>query len=521
MKKYYKTLCVLCLVLVLLASTAGCSKEAFSAADPWPTEGWKASTPEAQGMDSAKIDEMFKYIEKYKFDIHSLLIVRNGYLVTEGYFYPYKKEYRHIINSATKSITSALVGLALEDGYIKSIDQKVVDIFSDMKIDNLDERKKSMTVKNLLMMTAGLDWNENADYGTKNNDSTQMWASKNQLQYLLDKPMREEPGKSFYYNSGASHTLSAIVQKTSGKNSLEYATERIFKPLGISDVSWGADNQGVYSGGGRIFMKPEDLAKYGYLYLNKGRWEGKQLIPEIWAEESTKKQIDTPRGLAGRYGYGYQWWQNKFGGYSARGYGGQYLFVVPDQNLVVVFTSGLAPVNFYRPEYLVEKYIIPAIKAPKAIDKNKTAYEGLKKTLEAMSKAPSPEAVPKLPEIAAQISGKTYVMDNKETYSFEFKEGSECNMTWLTEGVTYHAAVGLDGVFRENDMDAFYWKGMTTKAGLRGSWTDENTFVVDLVPLEDCHKYIMEFKFDGDKLNAKMRAVVTGATLTNATGTAK
>jgi len=521
-KKHYKTLCVLSLIFIFfVSSAAGCAKEAFSVSEYWPTSGWKTSTPEAQGMDSTKLNEMFSYINESGFDIHSILIIRNGYMIAESYPYPYKREYRHIINSATKSITSAAVGLALQDGFIKSLDQKVVDFFPEMKIDNLDSRKESMTVKHLLTMTAGLDWRENADYGTQNNDSTRMWTEKNQLQYLLDKPMKEEPGKSFYYNSGASHALSAIVQKTSGKTSLEYITERVFKPLGISDISWGTDKQGIYSGGGRIFMRPEDLAKYGYLYLNKGKWEGKQLISEQWVEDSTKKQVATPHGLAGQYGYCYQWWQNKFGGYSARGFAGQYLFVVPEYNLVAVFTSGLKPVDFYRPESLVDKYIIPSIKDSKSIPENKAAYEALQKTLAEISKAPSPKPVPKLPETAAQISGKTYVMDNKETYSFEFKDGSECIMHWFSDGVMYDAQIGLDGVYRVSDMDAFYWKGMTTKAGFRGSWTDDNTFVTDLIPLEDCNTYRQEFRFDGGKLSVKMIQVLNGAAVTDTSGTVK
>ena len=522
MMKYYKALFVLSLVLILLIPlTAGCSADVSSTDGYWPTEGWKTSTPEAQGMDSAKINEMFNYIKLSKLDIHSILIVRNGYLVTEGYFYPYRKEYRHILNSATKSITSALVVLALENGFIKSIDQKVVDIFPGMEIKNLDDRKKNMTIRHLLTMTAGLEWSETGAYGAPYDSNTQMWAGENQLQYLLDKPMKEEPGKSFYYNSGASHALSAIVQKTTGRASLEYATERIFKPLGISGISWGTDKQGINSGSSRIFMKPEDLAKYGLLYLNKGKWEDKQLIPEKWVEESTRKQIDTPNGLAGRHGYGYQWWQNRFGGNSARGFAGQYLFVVPEHNLVAVFTSGLASDKFYAPEELMEDYIIRATKATQALNENKAAYDELTNTLASLNKAPAPAPAAALPEIAGQISGNTYVMDNKETYSFEFNDGNECIMHWFCDGVMYDVKIGLDGIYRENAMDAFYWKGMTTKAAFRGAWTDADTFAVDLVPLEDCNTYRQEFRFNGSKLNAKMMQVLNRAVTTDTNGTVK
>jgi len=472
-------------------------------------------------MDSAKIGEMLDHIQKSRLGIHSLLIVRNGYLVTEGYFYPYKKEYRHILNSGTKSITSALVGLALEDGFIKSADQKVVDFFPDMKIANMDDRKKSMSISHLLTMTAGLDWNESGAYGAAYDSNTQMWAQENPLQFVLDKPMKQEPGKSFYYNSGASHVLSAIVQKATGKTSLEYAEERILKPLGIKDISWGADRQGINSGSSRIFMKPEDLAKYGYLYLRNGRWDGKQLIPEKWIRESTGKQLDTPNGLAGRYGYGYQWWQNSFGGYSARGFGGQYLFVIPEYDMVVVFLSGLLPQSFFAPEELVEDYIIPAVKAPSAIDENETAYEALAEKLESIGKAPEASQAPELPEIAKQISGKTFRMDNGETYSFEFTGGVEGKMHWFCDGVMYDVTIGLDNVYRENDMDAFYWKGMTTKAGYRGSWTGPDTFVAELIPLEDNNTYRQEFRFSNGRLNARMIQVMNGAVLTDAEGTAQ
>ena len=522
MKNSRNQLLMLLLSIICMAAlVTGCAGHVFKADGYWPTEGWKTSTPEAQGMDSAKIGEMFDYIQKSGLDIHSLLIVRNGQLVTEGYFYPYKKEYRHILNSETKSITSALVGLAIEDGLIKNTDQKVVDFFPDMKIGNMDDKKKSMTIGHLLTMTAGLEWSETGAYGASNDSNTRMWAQENQLQYVLDMPMKEEPGKSFYYNSGASHVLSAIVQKATGKTSLEYAAERIFNPLGITDISWGEDRQGINSGSGRIFMKPEDLAKYGYLYLQNGMWDGKQLIPEKWVKESTAKQVDTPDGLAGRYGYGYQWWQNKFGGYSARGFGGQYLFVIPEYNMVVVFASGLVPQSFFAPEELVADYIIPAVKAPDAIAENKTAYTELVNILESMSKSPGASAVPELPEIAKLISGKTYMMDNKETYSFEFTGGSECKMHWFCDGVMYDVTIGLDNEYRENDMDAFYWKGMRTKAGYRGRWVGPDTFVAELVPLEDNNTYRQEFRFSDGKLNAKMIQMLNGAVVTDANGTKK
>lgn len=514
-----KLLMFLVIITSLCTFLIGCSKETPVTVDYWPTTAWKTSTPEAQGIDSELINKMFENIKDSNLGIHSLLIIRNGYLVTEGHYYPYKKENRHILNSVTKSLTSGLVGLAIEDGYMKSIDQKVISIYPDVHIENMDERKKNITIKNLVTMTPGFKWEENGNYFTPTDSNTQMWKSENQAQFVLNRPMAEEPGKTFYYNTGASHLVGAIIEKTSKKTLLEYANEKIFKQLGISDISWRIDKQGIYSGGGGVFMKPEDLAKYGYLYLNKGLWDGKQLIPKKWVEESTKKQIDTPNGLAGRYGYGYQWWQNKFGGYSARGALGQYLFIVPEQNLVVVFTGGLEGPDFFMPEKLMEEYIIPSIKAPTAINENSQSLQKLNNTLKDIAKEPSPVHVEALPAIASEISGKTFIMENGETYCLEFNSGNECTLHWFTDNIMYDVKVGLDNVYRSSDMKEFYWKNMVSKAGFRGSWTDSNTFIVDLRPLEDCNYYEMKFEFDGDKLHYTWKSILSGAIVTDTTGT--
>lgn len=513
-----KFIALLIMFPCLCTALTGCSEGASARVDYWPTKGWKTSTPEAQGMDSQILNSMFKDIQSSGLEMHSILIIRNGYMVTEGYFYPYRKEYRHILNSVTKSITSGLVGIAVEDGYIKSIDQKIVDIFSDRNIQNLDENKMKITIKNLLMMTPGFDWQEAGSYNTSSDSNTQMLRSENQVDFVLNRPMAYEPGKTFYYNTGASHLLSSIIQKTSGKNLLDYANEKIFNHLGISDLSWRIDRQGNYSGGGGIFMKPEDLAKYGYLYLNKGKWAGKQLIPEKWVEESTKKQINTPNGLAGRYGYGYQWWQNKLGGFSGRGFSGQYLFVVPDENLVAVFTAGLESRDFYRPEELMEEYILPSIKSSKAMEESPKSSEELNNTLKNISREPDAVQPKELPGTAKKISGKIYTMDNGETYSFEFTDGNECSMHWFSDGIMYDVKIGLDNIYRSSDMKEFYWKNMTSKAGFRGEWSSNNTFVVDLRPLEDSNRYTMEFTFDGNSLHAVMTALVGNIEVTNTSG---
>ncbi|MHB8880707.1 MAG: serine hydrolase domain-containing protein [Thermodesulfovibrionales bacterium] len=326
----------------------------------WPAGSWRTSSPEAQGIDPEKISALIQEIRTGQKKIHSLLIVRNGYLITEEYFPPYSKDSRHMLFSCTKSITSALVGIAVSDGLIKSLDEKVTGYFPDLNIDNRDSRKDAITIRHLLEMSAGLDWVEDGNYGSPTDSVTLMRLSGDQINYVLDQPMKEDPGKIFYYCSGASHLLSGILQRTTGKSAFEYGKQRLFDPLGIKDISWTADENGINLGGDGISMTPADMARFGYLYLRNGRWDNRQVVPAAWVAESTKKHIDTPDGLAGRYGYGYQWWMNRFGGYSARGYGGQYIFVIPEYDLVIVFTGELSLRDLFLPETLVESYLLSA-----------------------------------------------------------------------------------------------------------------------------------------------------------------
>lgn len=526
MSRRFFRLLIFVLLGVFITVMMGCAQGSKPAAvqkarDYWPTNGWKTSTPEAQGMDSQKLYEMFKYIKDNKLGIHSILVTRNGYMVADGSYYPYSKDNKHILNSATKSITGGLVGIAINDGYIKGVDQKVLDIFGDLNIENVDDKKKGITVKNLLTMTSGLDWTEDGSYGTPTDSSGIMWKNQNAVQYVLSRPMKAEPGKEFYYSSGSSHVLSGIIQKTTGKKSIDYATEKLFKPLGISNVSWMYDKMGINSGSGKMFMKPEDMAKYGYLYLNKGKWEDKQIIPANWVEESTKKQVETPGGLAGHDGYGYQWWMNRMEGYSARGFGGQYIFVLPKYDIVAVFTSGMKSFNFSKPEEIVEKYIIPAVKSDAVITENKSSQDALKGIIEEIKKAPAPQEVPAMPEIASKISGKTFKMEDGETFRFDFNGGSECGFKWFCDGITYDTKVGLDGVYRISPMKEFYECKIDTVVGLTGSWVGNNKFVIDLKTLEDSDSYTLEFTFnDENTMSAKMATTLNVVTTMNTKGTA-
>lgn len=172
--------------------------------------------------------------------------------------------------------------------------------------------------------------------------SWEMMASANPVDFVLEKPVVDEPGKVFKYNSGTIHLLASLIKQKAGQEPLRYAETKLFNPLGISGVTWDADSKGVNVGGSGLSLSPLELAKFGYLYLRNGVWNGKQVVPKAWIRESTQKQVEANNGNeAENSGYGYLWWVNSFGGYSAHGFGGQYLFLIPEKDLVVVFTGGL------------------------------------------------------------------------------------------------------------------------------------------------------------------------------------
>ena len=321
----------------------------------WPTKGWRTSTPEAQGMDSQQLASMLKAAKQETLDLHSLLIIRNGYIVSETYFRSYNKGTRHPQYSCTKSFISTLLGIAIDKGYIDGIELPVLGFFPDLAVQNRDERKEAITVADLLTMRSGLDWQESdAAYG-------EMYRSGDWVKFMLDKPMVELPGLRFNYCSGCSHVLSAIIQQETGQNTRDFARKTLFEPLGITQVDWELDAAGIAIGGWGLQITPRDMAKLGHLYLNKGLWDGQQIVSAEWVQAATQKYTETDSKIG--FGYGYQWWiYPSFSAYTAQGRYGQTIFVAPDQNLVVVTTAQVDEHDaLFR---LIEQYVIPAIKQP-------------------------------------------------------------------------------------------------------------------------------------------------------------
>ncbi len=353
------------LVLFLAAAMlCGCGLVGEDTPDYWPTQGWKTSTPERQGMDSGILLNMLEVIWERDFKIDSVLVVRNGYVVLDAYSFPRDSDDRHNIYSCSKSVTSALVGIAIDKGYIKDVNQPVLDFFPELAAKNLTGDKKSMALEHLLTMSTGLDCRDNYRYrwvGLR-----QMEMSPDWVQFMIDLPVVETPGTRFNYCNGATFLLSAILQQQTGMNTLSFAEKHLFEPLGISNVIWPSNPQGITVGFGRIYMRPRDMAKFGFLYLNNGMWDGQRIISAEWIKESTRKQVAATWSL----GYGYQWWTVKAGEYTALGYGGQFIYVVPDKKIVAVFTSHLDQKDTFLPASLMRSNIVGAVKSDKPLPEN-------------------------------------------------------------------------------------------------------------------------------------------------------
>jgi len=319
----------------------------------WPTEGWRTCTPEAQGMDSARLADMLAEIDKRGYAIDSVSIVRNGYLVLDAYVHPFGPDQKHRIHSCTKSIVSALIGIAIEQGYIESVHAPLLDLLPGRTVAQA-EAKSGITLEHLLTMSSGLECRDSYLYRWRGLD--EMRRSGDWVQHVLDLPVAEEPGTYFEYCNGGSFLLSAILQEATGQTALSYAQEHLVDPLGIEDVVWPANPAGISIGWGEMRMLPHDMLKIGYLYLNQGQWQGEQIVPAQWVVASTHKQI----GGTLQDGYGYQWWIAEPDLYMALGYSGQYIVVAAKQDLVVVFTSNLSERDFYLPQQLLNDYILPA-----------------------------------------------------------------------------------------------------------------------------------------------------------------
>lgn len=355
---------------------------------PLQTEdGWEIASLTSVGMDQLPmINCMNDLSEVAEHRIHSLLIIKDGKLVFEEYFQGDKfnlaqftgesgfdRDDTHNLCSVTKSFTSALIGIAIDQGYIQSVNQSVFDFFPEYAyILNTEPEKSDITLEHLLTMTSGLEWDdETYSYFDPRNDMYRLFSNSNPIKYILLKPLIETPGTFFAYRNCNTNVLGEIVRKASEDRLDVFAEKYLFSKLGISDFEWQMlPNNAVFCSGD-LRLRPRDMAKFGYLFLNGGLWEGKQIISQQWIDISTQKLID-PNNYTTNFswadGYGYQWWiwediyGVNFSAYFASGWGGQWIIIAPQQNLVVVSTAGNYYTDMRMPiERIIVDYIIPSI----------------------------------------------------------------------------------------------------------------------------------------------------------------
>jgi|HubBroStandDraft_6_1064221.scaffolds.fasta_scaffold74819_2 CubicO group peptidase (beta-lactamase class C family) len=303
----------------------------------WPTHGWRVSSPEAQGIDSAVLASALETIRERRMPVNSLLIERHGFIVLDAYFYPYSDERAHDVASVTKSVTSTLVGIAMGEHKLDRLDLPVASLLPDAGIDN-DPRKAHITLAHLLSMTSGLDC---SDSGGRN-FLQQMESSRHWTSFALDRRETADPGATFDYCAGNMHVVSAVLTRATGESAADYAQEKLFAPLGIEQVSWPNDADGVSHGFADLKLAPRDMAKLGYLWLHHGVWDGKQIVPANYLADATSPHASVEPDV----NYGYGMWvypaRGHAGGpadFEANGNGGQRIAVIPSQDMVEVITG--------------------------------------------------------------------------------------------------------------------------------------------------------------------------------------
>jgi CubicO group peptidase (beta-lactamase class C family) len=464
-------------------------------------------------MDSERLVQAMDYLlEQEEFRIHSLSLVRNGYLVLDAYFYPFEVGWKHDLASVTKSWTSTLVGAALQHGFIESLEQPVLGFFPGRSVANRDARKEAMTVEDLLTMRSGLECITSPTWVTL----LQMVATPDWVQFSLDRPMAAAPGQSWVYDNSAVHLLQGIIQQTTGMDTLDFARQYLFDPLGISDIAWLADPQGVNSGFGDLRLTPHDAAKLGYLYLRDGVWEGQRLLPEGWVDAATQP-ADGPQPPD--IGCGYLWWLSP-DRYAAHGRGGQRIVVVPEQEIVMVVTAGgglSAPDINELLSSFISSYILPACKSTTPLAANSDAVATLQARVEQAAAVPpfEPLPLPPIPQTAQRVSGRSYALQDNwlamTHMTLTMYPPDETGVRIITEGgplgtPEWEWRAGLD------DVPRMYPGRYNLPALAKGNWTDDKTFFLQVDEIGNNFQWELTLTFEGDSLTVTM--VDTGGFLT-------
>lgn len=431
-------------------------------------------------MDSKVLADAFDYIHQHQVPIHSLQIVRNGYLVLDAYFWPFQDGQLHDLASVTKSVTSTLVGIAIGQHELDSVTQTLPAVFGQRPIANLDERKVRMTIEDLLTMTSGLDCH--VEHGEIT--LSQMMGSPDWIQYMLALPMVAEPGSRFAYCSGGMHLLSGVITRATGMSTLDFARRELFGPLGIVDVAWPPDPQGIPHGWGDLHLQPRDMAKIGLLWLNGGRWENRQIVPADWMRAAIQVHSHPGFGNGQEYGYGIWVYPDRTPPeFEGLGRGGQRISVVPAKNLVVVFTGG----EFEPGD--IGSFIGRAIRSDQPLPEDPVGSVRLAAAVHDATKPPIAHPISPTPPLARAISGRTYILDRNpldlRSLTLTFPGGPEARLQLeLSDRRDGPRAVGLDGVPRVSPNGR-----LGLPVAVSGAWESDSTFVLDYNEVGNINAY--------------------------------
>ncbi len=327
------------------------------------TKALPRSTPEAEKVSPKGIRNYLDAVKESGQDLHSIMILRHGKVVAEHWSGDHAANKPHIMNSVSKTYTATAIGFAVSEGRLKVTD-KVISFFPDKLPANVSQHLKDLEIKHLLTMSVGHDPNAVREKTRTNDD----W-----VKVFLAEPITEKPGTQFNYNSLATYMLSAIIQKVTGEKLIDYLHPRLFCPLGIVGASWEECPEGINIGGWGLYVKTEDMAKLGQFFLQKGKWNGEQLLPESWIDEATTSHIASlpagtkkedltiePEDSDWLQGYGYQMWRSRHNSYRADGANGQFILVLPEKEAVIVTTAHIG--DMQAELNLIWEYLLPAIK---------------------------------------------------------------------------------------------------------------------------------------------------------------
>ena len=457
------------LLFAALAASSAC--RGADVAFPWPTAGWQEAAPEAEGVSASALTALVEYGAVNTMD--SILVTRHGKVVLDAHYAPFRPGMKHAVNSVTKGIVGTLAGIAFHEGKLGRLDAPVLDFFPERVVANLDANKKAMTLQNLLDMTSGLSWREPLT-AEPPESMWQMERTRDWTGFVLDRPMAQAPGVSFNYDSGTWQLMSAIMADLAGVDTFVYARQALLTPLGITDVMWRRDPQGLPIGGYGLFMHPRDMAKIGYLYLRHGEWEGRQLLAPQWVERVFRPPVDM---RFGEFRYANGWWTlPDRHAHLAVGFLRQLIIVLPDVDVVAVVT-GRGNYPFVQ---LIDR-IVAAAKSPTPLPPDLTGVAKLaERVAEAGVERRSPVAP--APSLASTVSGKTYRIDPNPTgiASIKFDLTSpnpRYESTYILPGGEVRridGPIGLDGLFRMREP-----QGLDERIfAVKGAWVDENGFEV-------------------------------------------